>query len=161
MGDSVRKIGEGLSTGPDVEALKRAFPDIKDGDRISYAKVTAVIGLEWHDRRFKTVTNAWRRKLRELGLEMRCESKSAFVFLTNRGKLDETPVRIGRIQRQARDIRRVVSTVRPENDEMKREQLHHMTLANSIEQDAKKAKMNILPATEVKPQPRLQNLDGL
>ena len=53
----------GLSTKDDVRKLNERWPALKEGDKISYAALETVIGVDRHQARFKTVFGAWRKHL--------------------------------------------------------------------------------------------------
>lgn len=53
----------GLPTDIDVKRLLEAFPSISPGFVITYTEVSLVIGVTHGSTRFRTVTNAWRKRL--------------------------------------------------------------------------------------------------
>jgi hypothetical protein len=70
----------GVPTTMDVNRLMEL--DVQPGTIVSYEQVTAVIGISNSVHRFRTVTNAWRRRLfRERLLQSSAEG-GAFHFLT-------------------------------------------------------------------------------
>lgn len=69
----------GLPTKPDVDAIMKAYPNLKEGDVITYREIEEVIGKTWTSSRFRTVTLAWRRELyNEYNLHVRCDPAVAF-----------------------------------------------------------------------------------
>jgi len=62
------KIGDkfpmGLPTKPEVDKLEKQFRNLKPGDKILYEQIEHVLGVEKSTYRFKTVVNAWRKRLR-------------------------------------------------------------------------------------------------
>lgn len=57
----------GLPTDIDVKRLLEAFPNIEPGGEVGYDDVAKVIGVDVGTNRFRTVTNAWRRRLLRTG----------------------------------------------------------------------------------------------
>jgi len=53
----------GVPTAPDVAKLDAKWPEMNEGDKISKADVATVIAEPVESHRFKTVVDAWRRKL--------------------------------------------------------------------------------------------------
>lgn len=56
---------DGLPTGPDVERLDAAYQKLEEGDEISYQDIGEKIREKPRTGRFRTVTDAWRIKLRK------------------------------------------------------------------------------------------------
>lgn len=160
MSDDYFSLKDGLPTGPDVELLLRAWPELKPGDRIPYDEIAVWIGAPWGATRFRTVTNAWRRRLHDdrnlvLGVEARVgfyvKSAEEIVHTDTYGTL----VGIGR---KSRKQRRALATVRTQNTTLQGGVLHGMRLLRAIEDDVRRHRSSLvqLPDTSVKPAPRLQ-----
>lgn len=65
----------GIPTEPDVKRLMDAFPNLKDGDKITYEAAAHIIGIESFrtSLRFRTVTARWRNLLyRNSNIYMTC-----------------------------------------------------------------------------------------
>lgn len=147
---------EGMPTGPDVSALQASYPELKVGDTISYADVEIIIGCEWQTARFKTVTNRWRKRLKEKGIVIDCDAGEAFRVLTADEITAKTYSTFEQIGRKARKQRSNLATIRADRDDQKATVLHHMQMLNATERDARKHRMNLLPGTAIKPPPRLK-----
>jgi hypothetical protein len=88
----------GIPTGPDVDKLMAAF-DLAPGVTAPYSEIEALIGLDRHQSRFRTITNVWRKRcLRDRGLESVAEG-TAFRFLTADQALDQRVNDLHRIGR--------------------------------------------------------------
>lgn len=64
----------GLPTDPEVRKLREHFGDMQKlrGTTISHEDIEKVIGVKREDNRYKTITNAWRKRIRkETGVEIR------------------------------------------------------------------------------------------
>lgn len=58
-------FNSGVPTEPDVRKLMEAFPDLHDGDKVSYKQAARLIGIDNYrtSMRFRTVTTAWRNRM--------------------------------------------------------------------------------------------------
>lgn len=74
----------GVPTGPDVDRLIAAFPldDMGPGSIISYVDVSSIIGEAPGSGRFKSVSNAWRRRMFRERLWQTIAEGGAFRILT-------------------------------------------------------------------------------
>lgn len=71
----------GVPTGPDVDRLMKGI-EIEAGARIPYKIVEDLIGTSVSEHRFRSVTNAWRKRVfREKAFEIKAEG-GCFVILT-------------------------------------------------------------------------------
>ena len=71
----------GVPTGPEVDRLM-AGVEIIPGNRVPYQDVEQLTGVKANEHRFRTVTNAWRKRVfREKALEIKAEG-GCFVILT-------------------------------------------------------------------------------
>lgn len=71
----------GVPTGPEVDRLMVGLA-IESGTRVPYGQVEELTGLSVKEHRFRTVTNAWRKRVfREKALEVKAEG-GCFVILT-------------------------------------------------------------------------------
>ncbi len=136
---------EGMPTGPDVTALQKRWPSLNIGDRIPYAEVEEVLGLEWKSSRFKTVTEAWRRRELEAGRVINCERGIGFAVATSEQITSDTYPVLQQVGRKVRKQRHKLTTIKPATDTEKQVIEHHGRILNAIERDAKKARMNMLP----------------
>jgi hypothetical protein len=53
----------GATTEPEVNALLDKFGTPAPNQQIKYAEIEEVIGIKWDQRRWKTITQVWRKKL--------------------------------------------------------------------------------------------------
>lgn len=136
---------DGLPTGPDVSLLQKEFQELKPGDRVEYELVEILLGMKWRTPRFKTVTDAWRRREFEKGIVIDCDPGKAFIVLTADQISAKTYGAMRHAGRTVRKQRGELATIRPENDERRKVLVHQMTLLSQIERETKKARMNILP----------------
>lgn len=71
----------GTPTRPAVERITEALGDLAIGDVIPYARISEIIGIEPTVYRWKTVTNAWRKKVwHENNLVIACENETFIVY---------------------------------------------------------------------------------
>lgn len=64
----------GLPTDPEVRRLREAFPDVLAlrGTTIEHSQIEAIIGEKRTTNRYRSITTAWRRRVRkETGVEIR------------------------------------------------------------------------------------------
>jgi hypothetical protein len=58
-----RIFHRGVPFGPDVDALMKAFPDLKPGDKITHETIEKVIREKWRSNRYRGVVESWRKRL--------------------------------------------------------------------------------------------------
>ena len=79
----------GRPTKPDVELLLKQFPEMQAGDKVSYEAVAEVIKEEPKSSRFRTVTDAWRkRQSREFNVELGVIPNERFEVLDPHQRVD-------------------------------------------------------------------------
>ena len=104
----------GIPTGPDVKRIREKFPDneLKPGDTIGYDKIGKLIGVEYGESRFFTVTNAWRKALRtESDLIIGVVAGEGFVVLDENEKSHLVGRKIMRSVKQLRSGYKVMQTI--------------------------------------------------
>ena len=78
----------GIPIEPDVKKLKYAFPELKPGDVIPYAKISSLIGVQRTDNRWRTVVSSWRRFLfTDLHIQLVAQNSSEFVVADDSRKI--------------------------------------------------------------------------
>lgn len=96
----------GLPTDLDVKRLRERYPDSKltPGTSITYAEVCAIIGVNSEkDGRFKSVTNAWRKKLMsESGIILKAQEQKFTVC----GESEKAQLSVDKTKMAARAVRR-------------------------------------------------------
>lgn len=83
----------GVPAGPDINRIRDRFPDnqLAEGQEILYEEIAAIIGEPPHSNRFKTVTEAWRRRVQsESNVFIGCVPGRAFRVLTPRERFEES-----------------------------------------------------------------------
>lgn len=86
----------GIPTDIDVENLMKSFGVPREGETIQYSDIEKVIGVSREESRFKSVTNAWRKKLER-------ESNIVTIAVMNEGFAHATPTqRLDKCSRKAR-----------------------------------------------------------
>ena len=146
---------DGLPTAPDVTMLQKQWPELKVGDRIEYEEIAALLGIQVRSNRFKSVTDAWRKRELEAGRVIECEIGAAFYVATCEQVSAKTYVVLKTIGRKAKRHRRHLSVQRPENELQRATVEHQARLMHSVEKDSKKARMNLLPSTVTAVQPQI------
>lgn len=147
---------DGLPTGPEVAELQKRWPSLKAGDRIEYSEIEEAIGIVYPSSRWTTVTNAWRKREEEKGNVIDCVAGAAFFVATSDQISAKTYGTLRHIGRSAKKQRRQLSTITTSDERTKVTIDHQARLMLAIEQDARKKRMNILPATETKQPPRIE-----
>lgn len=138
---------EGLPTKPDVDLLMQTWPELKVGDQIAYSTIEKLIGNPQESRRFRTITNAWRRRWSERNVVIECMTNRAF-YVASAAQITATTYDVLRgIGRKAHRQRRKLAAAKPENDLQRLTVEHQGRLMLAVERDAKKARMNALPNT--------------
>lgn len=137
---------DGLPTAPDVAVLQQHFNDLKAGDRIAYEDVETLLKLTRGSARWKSVTDAWRRREEEAGRVIKCEAGAAFYVATGEQISSSSYGALEHIGRTARKQRRHLATIRTEDEGMRATQQHQSMLMLALERESKKARMNILPS---------------
>jgi hypothetical protein len=147
---------DGLPTAPDVQALTEMWPDLKIGDRIEYADVAALLSIPIGGRRWESITDQWRRRMRDKHLVIECEPGVAFYVATAEQILAQSYGTLKAIGRKAGSQRKKLGLARPENEAQRAAIEHGGIVMQSMEREAKKQRLNLLPPTAVKEQPRIQ-----
>jgi hypothetical protein len=147
---------DGLPTSPDVTMIQKQWPELKVGDRIAYEEIADLVGIKIRSNRFKSVTDAWRKRELEAGKVIECEIGAAFYVASCEQVSAKTYVVLKTIGRKAKRHRRHLSVQRPENDLQRSTVEHQARLMQSVEKDARKARMNLLPSTAVQQPPRIE-----
>lgn len=89
----------GVPTRPDVDLLMKI--SVEPGTRIDYATIEDMLGIVRGSSRFRTVTQAWRRRLfREQRLQVEADG-AAFVVLTAAQAVSAAATRLHRVGRAA------------------------------------------------------------
>jgi hypothetical protein len=148
----------GLPTGPDVTMIRRRWPDLKAGDRIEYCEIADLIRIEVGSSRWKTVTQAWRRRELDDGRVIKSEPCKAFVVANAEAIIDHTYSTLKHISRSARRQLVHLMTVRDTDSQTRVVVDHHARLMHAVEQDAKAKRQLALPSTEVKTMPKINRI---
>ena len=83
-------FGNGLPTQIDVDALEKKFGQLKPGDVLAYADISACIGVKKDSHRWRTVVESYRKKQqRDNNTILRARPDiQAFVVLDEAGKVE-------------------------------------------------------------------------
>jgi hypothetical protein len=147
---------DGMPTRPDVDALLKKWPDLQEGELLTYQQVQAVLREPEGSARYRVVTHAWRKRLREqFGIVLECMRGKGFFVAGAEQISAATYDVIDGIGRKAKRHRAKLMTIRPEDTLMAEKQSHQMRLMLAIEKDAKHHKMNVLPNTTPAEMPRM------
>ncbi len=139
--DRIYTWQDGLPTGPDVQILMSAYPDLQPGTRIEYAEVEAKLGLKWDSRRFATVTKVWRERQLKLGVVVDCIPGKAFLVLQPAEITAGTYGVLEQVGRSVRNQRRKLGTIKGV-DHLRD---HQARLMAELERETRKTRMSILP----------------
>lgn len=150
------RFDEGMPTGPDVALLVRTWPEPKPGDVFAYETVEKLLGLKCGSNRFRTVTTRWRKQmLRDKNVVIECRAEREFYVCNPDQVLGFTHGVATHIGRAAKVQRRKLLSIRPENDLQRSTAEWQARLMLMTEKEARKTRMNLLPSTEVKEQPKI------
>lgn len=95
----------GVPTGPDIKALREAFPEeeMTPGDVIQYSIVEELLGVTVQTSRFRTVTTRWRKIVeKESKIILGVKPGVGFVVLSDSDKVDLSGAKIRSSFRSAR-----------------------------------------------------------
>jgi len=151
---------EGMPTWPDVEALLKRWPELTVGDRLSYAAVAEIVGTDPATNRWRTVTAAWRHRLRDQGLVVECEPAAAFYVATAVQIIAGSYKALRHVGRTVKNQRRKLSIARPETEEQVSTIQHQGRVLLVLERETKKQRTNLLPTTVSPPVPRIKPPDN-
>jgi hypothetical protein len=148
---------EGLPTRPDVDLLIRTWPEPKIGDVFAYESIGKLLRVDPLSNRFRTVTNAWRDRLRK-DMHLNVFTRDAHEFFV--ATPEETAARTWGVFQHVANVGRGhgkrLQAANVYASEATRPVLEHqMRLAGALVREAKKARMNALPSTEVKEPPKI------
>lgn len=146
---------DGLPTAPDVTMMQKRWPELKVGDRVEYAEVAGLIGVDVDSNRFKSVTHAWRKREEEAGRVIECDPGEAFYVASCDQVSAKTHSVLQFAGRKFKRHRRHLSVQRPETETQRVTVEHQARLMHALEKDTKKARMNVLPSTAAPEQPRI------
>lgn len=102
----------GVPTGPDVDALMAEIP-AEPGTSVTYDRVAEIVGLDRTSSRWKTVTQAWRKRLFRDRLIQTSAEGGAFHFLTADAAQDKCRGRFNTIGRAVGRNRLRVEAIDP------------------------------------------------
>lgn len=111
----VKPFFGGLPTGPDVKRIMdQVDAGSKRGEIVKHDEVEKIIKVSRDENRYKTVTNAWRRKvLSESGVKIVGDRPDVvgvgFAVLTNKEQIAEAERQYGKGRRRVRDGWKTVS----------------------------------------------------
>jgi hypothetical protein len=148
---------EGLPTGPDVALIRKTWPNPEIGQEIPYADVAKLVGIEIGSERWRTVTDAWRKREMDEGRIIKCILGRAFVVASAEQIIDDTNSTLKRITRSARRQRINLSTIKTTDHGTKAIVDHQARLMHAIEQDARQKRGNMLPLNAAKTIPNINN----
>lgn len=142
----------GLPTGPDVESIRKKWPELKVGDRIAYADVETVLEVQKASSRWRAITNAWRKREREAGFVIEC-APGQYFYVASAGQIMagtyQTLKFIGR--KASKQKFKLKNAMRHADNDGERDGINHQArLMDMVEKDAKKHRMNMLPSTTPK-----------
>lgn len=146
---------EGLPSKPDVDLLLRTWPEPKIGDRYEYESVAALLHIDAASARFKTVRNAWGRRVLEKGFVVECDPGKAFFVARADEITAKTYSTIDGIRRKAKKHRAKLAVAKIENETQRTTIEHQALLMLAIEKDARKHKANIIPCTKPADAPQI------
>lgn len=141
---------DGLPTGPDVTAIQKEFTRLVPGDRIEYELIETIINCKPGTQRWRSITDAWRKRELENGIVIECEVGAAFYVMTAEQILEgRTYDVLKHIGNKARKNRRCLGTIRTDDERTKNIRDHQMRVMWSVEKDSKQNRKNLLtpPAT--------------
>ena len=102
----------GSPTKPDCDLLDEKFQNLTVGDVVLYRDIVEILGLsDWRESRFKSVTDAWRRRLESRGLITECIPGEALSIMSVSEVIQSVPKWIKTSRRKITKSGRKVSLV--------------------------------------------------
>lgn len=150
----------GVPTGPDVEKLNEAF-GVPGPGVIPYADVETVLGFTRGESRWDSVTDAWRKALRDKhNLEVRAVLNVGFKVLTEVERIEDARGALRQTTRRAREAnRRAVSIDSSQLCDVDRTKRDHLCRATAFVASAAVAQSRQI-ATLLSPPPQLPRSDA-
>lgn len=150
----------GVPTEPDVKKLIDAYGVPQPG-MIPYADVAAVIGLDPKSTRWRSVTDAWRFRLRrENNIEVRAIPGMGFKVLTEQERIPDTYVALRQTARVAREAnRRAVSIDSARLNDVDRTKRDHLCRATAMVATSTSTEVGSIAAA-LKPPPQMPRPQG-
>lgn len=156
-------FGEGMPTGPDVNAIIKTYPTLEPGDSIPRDALYKLLGLNSDEprgyKRLRTVMQAFeRRMMREHAyVVMWDKSAKAYRIALPKDVLGMTGTVIDGIKRAARKQRKRLGAVsRIASDDESPTVMHQERVLAAFANDAKKARMNLIPQTKADVPPQIE-----
>lgn len=82
------KLFDGNPTGPDVQKLIERFGAPEVGTKITHEEVAELIGCEYREPRYRSVTVAWRRRLLERdNIDLRADPGQGFTVMDSEQRI--------------------------------------------------------------------------
>lgn len=137
----------GVPTSPDVDKLIKEF-DAAPGSQISYEQVEQCIGVSIKEFRFRTVTNAWRKRVfREKLIQSEADG-GVFKFLTADEACDSGVKGLWRIGRATGRLRVHVEAIDPAaaSSDAKRDKINLVRRASHAMHEASQASVKTIAA---------------
>jgi hypothetical protein len=145
----------GLPTGPDVALIRKRWNDLKAGDRIEYQEIADLLGIKVGSSRWKTVTQAWRKRELDDGRVIKSVPGKEFVVANPEQIIDDTNTTLKHISRSARRQLVHLMTVRDTDSQTQAVVDHQARLMHAVEKDAEAKRKLALPSTAVQPLPKI------
>lgn len=149
----IEVIRDGIPTGPEVQMLMRAFPDLKAGDFIEYDKIGEVVTEQYGSSRFKTVLSAWRRALQETGVVTDCVPSRGVRVLTDSEVIALAYSGVRSARRKVTRTARKLNVIRPTEERLQTELHHSRQMLAHVGRSMKDAEQKLLSAPKVVPLP--------
>lgn len=155
-------FNEGMPTGPDVELLVKAYPDLRPGDKIARDDVYALLGLDptqsRGQSRMRSVMEAFKHRIKreKQHVILYDRDDACFHVATPADVIKRTGSVLDGIRRKARRQRNNFNAVAAQASDSERPVIEHQArLFHAIERDSRKAGMNLLPSTAAPATPQI------
>lgn len=139
----------GEPTEAQVKLIEEAWPSLTAGTLIKYESISAVIREDMSRTRFRTVTDAWRKKAMRAGIVIEAVPGLGFKVLDDKEKLDSSAGRFKSGRRKIGKAVQVVDAVRVEGlttDHDKARALHQSRLMHATVEALAKTQKEIAVA---------------
>ncbi len=151
---------DGLPTKPDVDALLKAYPPdgIEPGEwQATDDAMHAVLGSNCVGNRYKTVCDAWRRRLlRDHSVTIYRNKNRGFYCPTAAEVYAQTHPTLSSCNTKLTKQLRHVTVSKPTNETESATREHQGRLLYVQRREIRKSRMNVLPSSSVKEQPKIQ-----
>jgi hypothetical protein len=162
MADDYFPFNEGMPTGPDVEVIVKAFPELKPGDLVRCGEIYSLLKLSPESSRsqtrMRTVMAAFKRQFERetLNVILYDKDEKGYRVALPADVIKRSGPAFNSIKRKARKQRKNFNAVARIASEFERPVIEHQSrLFHAIEAHSRKAGRSLLPPTTAPLMPQI------